>query len=91
MLCKYKIRKVEVLFADEELTNKKNPLLQHDEMCRVVANTLSYQMSRLLYVNFSYGNITLLRYGVFFSVCPDFTIQTLRDSYRCDDDRKDRR
>jgi hypothetical protein len=76
MLCKYKLGKVAVLFSDEEIANKKNLFLQHEEMCRIVASTIFYQMSRLLYVTFSFANITILRYVVSFSVCPDFTIQS---------------
>jgi len=33
MLCKYKLRKITVLFSDET-ANNKNPLSQDDEMCR---------------------------------------------------------
>jgi len=66
MLCNYKLRKATVLFSDEEISNKKNPLLQQYGMCRVVASTIIYQMSRLLYVTFSFANITIIRYEVFF-------------------------
>jgi len=76
MLCKYKLRNVTVLFTDEEIANKKSPFSQHDEMCRVVASTIVYRMSRFLYISFTFANITIMIYGVFFSVCPDFTIQT---------------
>jgi hypothetical protein len=73
MLCKYKLRNITVLFDDEDIANKKNSLSQHDKTCRVVASTISYQLSQLLY--FSFTNITIMIYGVSFSVCPDFTIQ----------------
>ena len=75
MLWEYKPRKVKVLFSDEEIANKKNPLSQHDEMCRVVASTIICQMSRLLHVTFSFADITIMRYGVSFSVSSDFTIE----------------
>ena len=61
---KYKLGKFTVLSSEEEIANKKNPLLQHDEMCWVVASTIFYQMSRLLYVTFSFANITIVRYGI---------------------------
>jgi len=75
MLCKYKIRKVTVLLSDEEIANKKSPLSQHDEMCRVVASVILYQMSQLLHVTFSFANITVIKYGVSFTVGPDIMIQ----------------
>jgi hypothetical protein len=75
VLCKYKIRKVTVLFSVEEMANKKNSLSQHDEMCRVVASTIFYQMSQLLLATFSFANITVIKYGVSFCAGPDFMIQ----------------
>ena len=58
------LENLQFLSSEEEIANKKNPLLQHDEMCWVVASTIFYQMSRLLYVTFSFANITIVRYGI---------------------------
>jgi len=76
MLCKYKLRKIRVFFDDQDIANKKNPLSQHDEMCRVVASTVFFQLSQLFYVTFRFANITFMTYTVSSSVCPDFTIQS---------------
>jgi len=44
-----------------KLPDKKNPLSQNDEMCRVVASSIVFQTSLLLYVTFSFANITIMR------------------------------